>query len=58
MVASLQAEMLSWLARRVRETGKPDPMSYQRFVNRRISGPRRDEARQYVAGRAATKTGR
>ncbi|HEX2033408.1 MAG TPA: sulfatase [Chloroflexota bacterium] len=57
VVASLQADMLSWLARRVRETGKPDPMSYQRFVNRRIAGPRRDEARQYVAGQAATRTG-
>jgi hypothetical protein len=43
---------------RVRETGQPDPMSYQRFVNRKITGPKRPEAAQYVAGKAATKTGR
>ena len=58
VVAQLQADMLAWLARRVRETGRPDPMSYQRFVNRKITGPRRQEARQYVAGQAATRTGR
>ncbi|MGH2370510.1 MAG: sulfatase family protein, partial [Chloroflexota bacterium] len=58
VVAQLQAEMLAWLARRVRETGKPDPMSYQRFVNRKITGPKRQEAKQYVAGQATTKTGR
>lgn len=58
VVAALQVEMLSWLGRRVRETGKPDPMSYQRFVNRKITGPRRPEATQYVAGKAATPSGR
>jgi len=57
VVARLQAELLSWIARRVRETGKPDPMSYQRFVNRKITGPKKPEAEQYVAGKAATKTG-
>lgn len=58
VVAELQAELLTWLARRVRETGKPDPMSYQRFVNRKISGRRRGETQQYVAGQAATRSGR
>jgi hypothetical protein len=58
VVAQLQVEMLTHIARRVRETAKPDPMSYQRFVNRKITGPRRPEATQYVAGQAATKTGR
>ncbi len=57
VVAALQADMLTWIARRVRETGKPDPMSYQRFVNRKISGPKRPEAQQYVAGQAATRSG-
>jgi arylsulfatase A-like enzyme len=58
VVAALQAELLTWIARRVRETGKPDPMSYQRFVNRKITGRRQPEARQYVEGQAATKSGR
>jgi arylsulfatase A-like enzyme len=58
VVAELQAAMLTHLARRVRETGKPDPMSYQRFVNRKITGRRRPEAQQYVAGQAATRSGR
>jgi arylsulfatase A-like enzyme len=58
VVATLQAALLAYVARRVRETGKPDPMSYQRFVNRRISGRRRPEAQQYVAGQAATTSGR
>jgi arylsulfatase A-like enzyme len=58
VVATLQAALLAFVARRVRETGKPDPMSYQRFVNRRISGRRRPEAQQYVAGQAATRSGR
>ncbi len=58
VVAELQAEMLEWIARRVRETGKPDPMSYQRFVNRKITGRRRPEAQRYAGGQAATPTGR
>jgi arylsulfatase A-like enzyme len=58
VVADLQVHLLGWLARRVRETGQPDPMSYQRFVNRKITGPRRPEAQQYVAGQAATRSGR
>ena len=58
IVAQLQADLLGHVARRVRETGKPDPMSYQRFVNRKITGPRKPEAQQYVAGKAATKSGR
>lgn len=58
VVADLQAAMLTHVAQRVRATGKPDPMSYQRFVNRKITGPRRPEAQQYVAGKAATTTGR
>lgn len=58
VVAALQRELLLHLAQRIGETGKPDPMSYQRFVNRRITGPRRPEAQQYVAGQAATATGR
>jgi hypothetical protein len=58
VVAQLQADLLTHIATRVRATGKPDPMSYQRFVNRKITGPRKPEAVQYVAGQAATKTGK